>query len=154
MTNKTVSLALAAAIALSPLRAESGPAADTFPGWLAGAWLAELPDGQWVEEWWSAAKAGLMLGAGRSGKGEAVDWWEQTRIELHDGKPRFCALPKGQSGACFPATKMTESEVVFENPAHDFPTRVAYRREGAELIAEISGPNGANAQRLRFRRRD
>lgn len=154
MMNRTMSLALVAALALSPIRAESATGADPLPGWMAGAWLAEQPDGQWVEEWWSPAKAGIMLGAGRSGKGGSVDWWEQTRIEQHEGKTRFCALPKGQNGACFPATKVTETEAVFENPAHDFPTRVAYRREGAELVAEISGPNGANPQRWRFRRRD
>ena len=125
---------------------------ETLPGWMAGAWIAETPDGKWVEEFWTPARAGVMLGAGRSGKGDTVEWWEQTRIERADGKLRFCALPKGQAGACFAATKVDEFEVAFENPANDFPVRVTYRRDGDDLLAEISGPGGANPQRWRFRR--
>lgn len=124
----------------------------TMPGWLAGGWSAEAPDGGWVEEWWIPPRAGLMMGAGRNGKAGKLDWWEHTRIELAGGTLRFCALPKGQAGACFNATKVTASEIVFENPAHDFPNRVAYRREGDELFAEVSGKGGANVQRWHFRR--
>ncbi len=112
----------------------------------------QSPDGKWSEEWWTPPKAGLMLGAGRSGKGIKLEWWEQTRIERVGGVISFCALPKGQAGACFTATKVGASEIVFENPKHDFPTRVSYRREGDELLAEISGPEGANPQRWRFKR--
>ena len=93
-----------------------------------------------------------MLGAGRSGKGDQLEWWEQTRIEKADGGIRFCALPKGQAGACFTATKVATDEIVFENAGHDFPTRVAYRKDGAELLAEISGRAGTSPQRWRFRR--
>ncbi|WP_223176487.1 DUF6265 family protein [Sphingomonas lutea] len=122
-----------------------------MPSWLAGGWTTESADGSWVEEWWTPPKAGLMIGAGRSGKAGKLDWWEHTRIELADGKLRFCALPKGQAGACFPATRVAASEIVFENPAHDFPNRIAYRREGKALFAEVSGKDGANVQRWRFR---
>ena len=129
------------------------PAGDfDLPGWLVGGWGSQQPDGIWAEEWWTPAKGGVMLGAGRSGKGDRLEWWEHTRIERTNGKLRFCALPKGQAGACFPATKVAAGEIVFENPGHDFPTRIAYRREGAHLTAEISGPGGANPQRWRFSR--
>jgi hypothetical protein len=145
------------ALALVLLLAGSATAAaegegGTFPAWLAGGWSSQSADGGWSEEWWTPPKAGLMLGAGRSGKGAKLDWWEQTRIEQNDGKIRFCALPKGQAGACFDATKSTASEIVFENASHDFPNRVAYRRVGDELLAEISGKSGANVQRWRFKK--
>ena len=123
-----------------------------MPGWLAGGWAAQAADGAWVEEWWTTPRAGLMMGAGRSGKAGTLDWWEHTRIEQAGGKLRFCALPKGQAGACFDATKVAAREIVFENPAHDFPNRVAYRREGRELLAEVSGKNRANVQRWRFKK--
>lgn len=145
-------VASVAALSGFPALADGATPTEKLPGWMAGAWIAELPDGKWVEEFWTPAKGGVMLGAGRSGQGDAIDWWEQTRIELVDGKLRFCALPKGQAGACFTAAKIGESEVAFENPANDFPVRVAYRREGNDLLAEISGPGGANLQRWRFRR--
>jgi hypothetical protein len=31
------------------------------------------------------------------------------------------------------------TEAVFENPGHDFPQRIIYRREGDSLIARIEG---------------
>ena len=43
--------------------------------------------------------------------------------------------------------------LVFENPAHDYPTRITYRRDGDRLVATISGPNGANPMSWRYRRR-
>ena len=42
------------------------------------------------------------------------------------------------------------NSVVFENPAHDFPTRIAYRRHGKVLTATISGPGGAGSQSWRY----
>lgn len=130
----------------------AAPATQEMPAWLAGGWSSQSADGNWTEEWWTTPKAGLMMGAGRSGKAAALQWWEHTRIEVVDGKIRFCALPKGQAGACFAATKVTANEIVFENASHDFPNRVAYRRQGDELFAEISGKDGANVQRWRFKK--
>jgi hypothetical protein len=124
--------------------------APGLPSWMTGFWRVQEENGNWAEEWWTTPRAGVMLGAGRSGKGDTLEWWEQTRIESVGGRLSFCALPKGQKGACFAATKVDQLEVVFENPAHDFPTKVAYRRVGNELLAEVSGPGGANPQRWRF----
>ena len=123
-----------------------------MPAWLAGGWAAQSADGAWVEEWWTPPRAGLMMGAGRSGTADKIGWWEHTRIELADGQLRFCALPKGQAGACFAATEVSADAIVFENPQHDFPTRISYRRVGSELLAEISGKGGAKVQRWRFRK--
>ena len=142
-----------ALLAAIPLASAAAPAQrPEMPEWLAGGWAMQSESGSWSEEWWTPPKAGLMLGAGRSGKGDSLGWWEQTRIQLDSGKLSFCALPKGQKEACFAATSSSDSGVVFENPAHDFPTRIEYRRQGDELYAEISGPDGANRQRWRFRK--
>ena len=82
----------------------------------------------------------------------AAGWWEHTRIQEADGKISFCALPKGQTGACFDATSVTASEIVFENAAHDYPQRIRYWRQGEELHAEISLKDGSKPNRWRFRR--
>ena len=140
-------------LTLIALLAAQAPA-TTMPGWLAGGWSAEAADGAWTEEWWTPPRAEVMMGAGRSGKAGKLDWWEHTRIEQVGGRMRFCALPKGQAGQCFAATRVSAGEIVFENPAHDFPTRIAYRRAGDELFAEVSGRNGANVQRWRFKKID
>lgn len=136
---------------LAAAAAATSPSGE-FPNWMAGGWVMERSDGSWAEEWWTPAKAGVMLGAGRSGKGEELQWWEQTRIDRIDGKLRYCALPKGQAGACFMATKVTADEIVFENPAHDYPTRIAYQRIGSELAAETSGKDGAKRETWRYHR--
>ena len=152
MRRHAILFLVAVAIGAWPARADDAAPAPLLPNWMAGGWVSEDAGGKWVEEWWTPARAGVMLGAGRSGKAATLEWWEQTRIEIADGKLRFCALPKGQPGACFAATKVAATEITFENPGHDFPTRVAYRKDGNDLLAEISGPNGANPQRWRFRR--
>jgi hypothetical protein len=140
-------VALFAALPATAAKTEAG-----LPAWLAGGWATQSDNGGWSEEWWTPPRGGVMLGAGRSGKGDKIEWWEQTRIEQAAGKISFCALPKGQVGACFTATKVSADEIVFENPEHDFPTRVAYRRTGEGVTAEISGPNGANRQTWQFKR--
>lgn len=143
-------MALLAAVSGSRA-AEPAPAAG-LPAWLVGGWSMQSDNGGWSEEWWTTPRGGLMMGAGRSGKGDEVEWWEHTRIERNGGTMRFCALPKGQPGACFNAAKVSANQIVFENPGHDFPTRVAYRRDGDQLFAEISGKGGSNPQRWTFRR--
>ena len=150
VSNWTAAIALVSIVSASA--AADQPASPSLPGWLAGGWVMQSGGEAWSEEWWTPPKAGLMLGAARSGKGETLEWWEQSRIERAGSKISFCALPKGQKGACFAATRMSANEIVFENPGHDFPTRVVYRRSGDQLFAEISGPGGANPQRWRFKR--
>ena len=42
----------------------------------------------------------------------------------------------------FTATEVAENLLVVEQPEHDFPQKVVYRREGDALTATISGPAG------------
>ena len=141
-------LLLAVLMAAQPVPAPA-PAPE-LPSWLAGSWIARQPSGEWSEEWWTTARAGLMLGGSRSGNGGELGFFEHMRIARTAHGMEFCAMPKGQAGGYFPATSVTAAEVVFENPAHDYPTRIAYRRVPGGIEAEISGPNGAKRQRWRF----
>jgi hypothetical protein len=127
--------------------------AQPMPSWMTGLWRSQTPEGEWAEEWWTTARAGQMLGAGRSGKAETLEFWEQTRIERTADGLQFCASTFGKGpGTCFKAVSATDSEIAFENPAHDYPRRIVYRREGNELFATISGPNGSKPQSWRFKR--
>ena len=143
-----MSIMLIAALALA---AEPASAPASLPGWMAGCWEQRSGD-KWTEECWTGARAGQMMGSSRTGKGEALQWYEHTRITAEGGVITFCALPKGQAGGCFRATKATESEIVFENAAHDFPQRITYARDGKELVAQISDLKGQRPQRWRYRR--
>lgn len=126
------------------------PDPDGLPAWLAGCWIQQ--EGQaWTEECWTAPRAGMMLGSGRSGVGERLRSWEATQI-LPDaaGKPVFWASPQGGQRVAFPLASRTASEMVFANPAHDYPQRIRYWRDGATLNAEISMLDGSKPMRWHF----
>ena len=60
--------------------------------------------------------------------------------ETAPGKLAFIAMPSGQATATFALLQVSDTHVVFENLAHDFPHRVIYRRDGdAKLDARIEG---------------
>jgi hypothetical protein len=93
-----------------------------------------------------------MLGVGRTVKtGKTVEY-EFLRIHVSpDGKLLFTAVPSGQKEATFTELGGSASEIVFENPAHDFPQRVSYRAEGkARLLASIAGNRKGIARSIDF----
>ena len=121
-----------------------GPAPQGSPldgvRWLAGCW--ELRTGSRVTlEMWMPPAGDLMLGASRTVSGGAVREFEQLRLRAEGGKLIYTAMPSGQKEASFTSVQVTDSTVTFENPAHDFPQRIIYRRRGADaLTARIEGP--------------
>jgi hypothetical protein len=141
------------AVGASLLLAGASPApSPTLPGWMSGDW--ERQDGAgWTEEHWSKPRAGLMLGTGRSGRGDRVQSFEFMRITL-DSERRltFWGSPGGAPAVAFQAVETGDSRVIFANDRHDYPTRVAYNRVGNVLIATVSGPGGANPQSWRYRK--
>lgn len=120
--------------------------------WLSGHWVQEGPDG-WAEETWSPPRAGVMLGTGLSGKGDRVRSFEFMRIADGPDGVAFWGSPGGQAPVAFPRVEGSAQGVAFENPKHDYPTRISYRREGKSLIATTSGPGGSNPQTWRYKRR-
>lgn len=113
--------------------------------WLAGCWASDSADAGSSEQWMPLA-GGLLLGTSRTVKGGRTVSFEFMRIlDGKDGVPVFIALPSGQRETHFPLASLIDGAAVFENPAHDFPQRVIYKRVGAtQLHARIEGTrNGA-----------
>lgn len=81
-----------------------------------------------------------MLGVARSVVGGLARAYELMRIEERDGALIFTALPSGQKEASFLMMAMSENQVVYSNPKHDFPQRISYRltAEGS-LLGRIEG---------------
>jgi hypothetical protein len=108
--------------------------------WLAGCWAIDGAE-PGSEERWMPLAGGTMLGVSRTieqGKTVAFEFMEIRH--LPDGKLAFVAHPSGQDTTVFTALRVSDSEVVFENPEHDFPQRVAYAKDGAsKLRARIEG---------------
>ncbi len=58
------------------------------------------------------------------------------------------------AAAEFTSTAVSDSAVTFENPAHDFPQRIIYRRRGADsLIARVEGMRGGHLRGRDFAHR-
>ncbi|MBC7987248.1 MAG: hypothetical protein H7X93_11370 [Sphingomonadaceae bacterium] len=126
------------------------------PLWLAGHWLEQRADGRWTEERWGAERGGVMLGTSLSGDAQRATGFEYMRIATDEQGLAFWGSPGGAPPVRFgmiraEATADGRYTIVFENPAHDFPTRVQYAREGDTLTATVSGPEGANAMSWSFR---
>jgi hypothetical protein len=148
---KHKALTVAVAATLSMAAAPDSAGVDQL-SWLAGRWATEK-DGQSTEENWLAPRGGSMLGVGRTSNASKTLFWELLRIDTgDDGIVTYWGAPMGGTPTPFRLTRATPREVVFENPAHDFPTRIQYRLEGKFLLATISGPDGVNAQTVRYRR--
>ena len=125
--------------------------APEMPGWMAGAWGHEDKEG-WADEYWTPPRGDMMIGSSRSGKDEKLNFWEQMRIQKEDdGGVVFWAVSGDQKPVRFVATVSGENTIVFENPAHDYPQRIHYWREGEELKAEISLIDGSKVVQFRFR---
>lgn len=119
--------------------------------WLAGCWAREAAEAGTSEQWMQPA-GGTMLGMARTIKAGKTVEFEFMRIrETLDGKLLFTALPSGQSETTFTELRSDESEIAFQNAAHDFPQRVSYRLEGnTRLMASIEGTRKGVARSIEF----
>ena len=73
-------------------------------------------------------------------------------LRARPGGVFYVATPEGEGTTAFRLTRAVDGEALFENPAHDFPTRIRYRREGDDgLVAEVV--NHARRSTFRLRRR-
>lgn len=143
--------AIAALLALVLATGLSQAPRTAHLGWLSGHWVQEGPDG-WAEETWSRPRGGVMLGTGLTGKGNEVRSFEFMRIADGPDGVAFWGSPGGQTPVPFPLVEAGPKDVAFENPKHDYPTRISYRREGKTLIATTTGPGGTDPQTWRYRR--
>lgn len=147
----TAASAAILALATPSVASAQAPAAVDQLRWMAGCWEIRTPS-RLTQEQWMAPLGGMMLGMSRTVAGGAVREWEQIRIETRDGRLVYVAQPSGQSLTEFASESVTDTTVVFHNPAHDFPQRVAYRRAGRDsLVARISGERGGRTRQVDFR---
>lgn len=132
-------LTLTPVCTLLALAAAAPPPAP--PDWMAGCWAGAGAAGS--EEQWMKPAGGMMLGMSRTVKGGRVVFHEFMTMEIKaDGKLVFTARTGAESKAVpFTAIRYSAEEVVFENPDHDFPQRVIYRRtdSGSGLLGRIEG---------------
>jgi len=107
--------------------------------WLSGHWCAET-GGEFIEEHWLSPRGSLMVGAGQTVRGGKTVTYEFMRIESGASGTNYIAQHRGGVVTTFRMTASGENWARFENPEHDFPKRVEYRRTPKGLHAEIAGP--------------
>jgi hypothetical protein len=139
--------AVALILALAVPSAVSGEEEDApFPAWLAGAWSFSGEGDRWTEEFWTHPRGGMMIGASREGQGDTLRSWEAIRIlRTGDGSLAYVPMPGGGAPVEFQMSDQRAQMIEFANPAHDFPQRIRYWREGDRLNAEIAMIDGSRA---------
>jgi hypothetical protein len=142
------------AAGLAALLVAASPAAKVDDlAWMAGQWSRE-EDGRWTEESWTSPRGGAMLGHSRSGAGEKQREFEFLRIAPDaEGVPTYYAQPGGRPPVAFRLAEREGTRATFENPAHDYPQRITYVRDGDTLTATISAIDGSQAMGWTFQRR-
>ncbi len=106
--------------------------------WLKGCWLVQRTGGS-TEEHWLAPAGGAMLGVSRTLRGDKMTEYEFLSIREVDGKLSYVAIPSGQKETVFPLVRFSPTELVFENPQHDFPQRLIYRKIADGISARAEG---------------
>ncbi len=118
--------------------------------WLAGCWQYTAGV-RTVTEFWLPTDGGTMMGLSRTVSGGKTVEHEFLLLRLGPRGIEYVAKPSGQAEAVFTATKVAAGEVVFENPAHDFPTRITYRQADGGLVATIDGMVKGKPHAIDFR---
>lgn len=125
------------------------PAGIQRAAWLQGCWELVSPT-RTVEEFWMTAKGGSMIGVSRTIRDGKTAAYEMIVLREERERLAYEAHPSGQTPATFLSTRISGSELVFENPAHDFPQEVGYRIEADGLVAWIRGTQNGNDRRIEF----
>ena len=121
--------------------------------WLAGTWEGKTGSTN-LEERWTPASGGAMLGISRTVANNKMVAFEFLRLIERDGTLVYLAQPNGRAPATeFTLTKLGPTEAVFENPAHDFPKMIRYvLAADGTLTATISDVAGLKPQSFVFKK--
>lgn len=121
--------------------------------WIAGDWQTAPGGRSQIEEHWTAAAGESMMGVSRTIAGDKTVEFEYLRIEQRADGIYYVAHPKARCpGTDFKLTRASTTEAVFENPQHDFPKRIIYRKIDGGLTASIDAGEGSKAMSFVFKK--
>ena len=136
--------------ALSAASLSQGVASQTLNdlAWIAGDWQTPASGSRQIDEHWTAPLGNTMMGVSRTVAGGKTVEFEYLRIEQRADGIYYVAHPNARTpGTDFKLTKLNADEAVFENPKHDFPKRIIYRKnKDGSLTASVDGGEGTRAQ--------
>lgn len=108
--------------------------------WMAGCHALETSRGVKIEEQWMKPAGGTMLGMNRTVRANKAVAHEFLRIDVKGADVVYTALIGTKGETPFKLTTQSDVEVIFENPTHDFPQRIIYRKApDGSVSARIDG---------------
>ncbi len=107
--------------------------------WMSGSWSTVQGKTQ-IEEHWTKVAGDSMIGMGRTVSGGKTVFFEYLRIEARADGIYYVAHPRARPGTDFKLTRLSSNEALFENPAHDNPKKILYRKNAdGSLTARVEG---------------
>jgi hypothetical protein len=147
-------LLVGSAFFVLPAAAVSQPSRPSLAeiAWLSGCWELTVPEKNLqISEQWMKPAGGMMIGAGRTVRaGKAVDHEFLRIVEDVDGIFYVAKPTANKEETKFKLIRASANEIVFENPTHDFPQRVMYKRDGEKLSARIEGTRDGKTRGIDF----
>jgi len=141
---------LAVGLSLATVAIAQQPARVASLQWMAGTWSVSQGE-ETVTESWVGPGNGLMVAVNLTTTGTTRKSFEFLRIgDTPEGFSYF-ASPGGRPAVEFKMKEQAGQRVVFENPAHDFPRRILYWREGENLMARVEGSIGGKERNEEWR---
>lgn len=122
--------------------------------WLVGSWQAESGETT-ITETWIAASPITLEGRGVTrarADGTVRDAEDLRLVAMGDGVFYVAKVAHNERPVAFRLTACSDGTLVFENPAHDFPRRIEYRRVDALRLAVHVSDGGSRGFRLDFTR--
>lgn len=130
----------------------SGPTSETVSvnsisdiekaSWLIGSWHNTSPEVSSTEVW-EKKNDSTLTGISFAIVGNDTVSYETVSLEQKGKATYYIPTVKEQNNAesvKFTLTSSTINKMVFENPTHDFPTKITYNKiTNDSMIAEISG---------------
>ena len=123
-------------------RRSAAPPQITDLTWLEGTWHGKI-GGREFEAHYTGVNGGQILSASKYTENGKPAGFEFERFQQQGDTLMLTPFPEGMSSVSFPLTEYDAKakRAVFENLAHDFPTRISYQRTGGNrLTILVSGP--------------
>lgn len=143
----------------SPEEAAEKPALTDFD-FMAGSWVMDDGHGSIWEEHWFGARGGSLVGLTRWVEEGKTRLYEASAIEERPDGIRFTLrhfgeglLPKvvdGRDSLEWRLDSLKKDHAVFLGE-YEFPKRIVYRKDGADLVVSLLGKNGDRDLAVEFR---
>jgi len=122
--------------------------------WLIGRWENNSAEGN-LSEFWAKTNDSTFQGESYfviendTVFGEKVELMQRGNDFIFEAR---VAKQNDEKPVPFKLTKSSETEMVWENPTHDFPNKIVYQKVGKDsLVAEIFGTKDGKAKNEVFK---